>query len=256
MGSGTVEIAQYSGTIGGSGDSVFTLASPVNSGTANYSLVDTGSYIDLTYSTTSATAGSLYGRARATAGGTRPVPRLERGEPAVRLLTRTACSALRQPRQCAGTTVNVDAANVNPASVTFSSSGAVSYTVTGSYDIAGIASITVNGGGLVTFSNSNSYTGPTTITAGTLAIGGAGLLGGGNYAGAVNNVGWLNYNSSANQTFSGQISGGGTLAQNGPVAVTLSSSNTYTGPTVINGGLLNVGAGREPRRRRAAGHGR
>ena len=138
--------------------------------------------------------------------------------------------------------MNVNAANVNPASVTFSNSGAVSYTLTGSNGIAGSASVTVNGGGLVTFQNNNSYTGPTTITAGTLAIGGAGVLGGGNYAGAISNAGLLNYASSANQTFSGPISGGGTLAQSGPGLLSFAAvGSTYTGPTIISGGVLQLG---------------
>ena len=182
------------------------------------------------------------GRARATATGTRPVPTIGPRASGSPTTYQDGSAVLFDNRGSAGTTVNVNAANVNPSSVTFSNSGAVSYTVTGSYGIAGSASVTVNGGGLVTFRNNNPYTGPTTITAGTLAIGGAGVLGGGNYAGAVSNAGLLNYISSANQTFSGPISGGGTLAQNGPGAVTLAGSNTYTGPTAINGGLLNVGA--------------
>ena len=247
MGSGTVQIAQYSGSIGGSGFGAFDLTSPVNSSTANYSLVNVGNYIDLTYSTTSPTAGALYwtgtGDGKWNTSSAHDWNAAS-GSPT----TYTDGSAvLFDNHGSAGTTVNVNAANVNPASVTFSNSGAVSYAVTGSYGIAGSASVTVNGGGLVTFKNNNPYTGSTTIAAGTLAIGGAGVLGsGGNYAGAVSNAGLLNYNSSANQTFSGQINGGGTLAQNGPGAVTLAGSNIYTGPTAINGGLLNVGAAENP----------
>ncbi len=242
MGSGTVEIAQYSGPIGGSGFGAFSLASPVNSGTANYSLVNVGGYIDLTYSTNSPTAGALYWTGAgdgnwnvtsahdwATANGS-PTTYQE------------GSAVLFDNRGSAGTTVNVNAANVNPASVTFSNSGAVSYTLTGSNGIAGSASVTVNGGGLVTFQNNNSYTGPTTITAGTLAIGGAGVLGGGNYAGAISNAGLLNYASSANQTFSGPISGGGTLAQSGPGLLSFAAvGSTYTGPTIISGGVLQLG---------------
>ena len=137
MGSGTVEIAQYSGTIGGSGDSVFNLASPVNSGTANYSLVDTGSYIDLTYSTTSATAGALYWTGTGDGRWNTTSAHAWSAANGSSTTYQDGSAVLFDNRGSAGTTVNVDAANVNPASVTFSNSGAVSYTVTGSYGIAG-----------------------------------------------------------------------------------------------------------------------
>ncbi len=247
-GSGTLEIAHYSGSIGGSGFGAFNLVSPVSSGSNTYTLVNVGGYIELAYS--SGTSGSPSGPFHWTGTGDGNWNATSAGDWATNIggaaTYQNGNDVLFDNRGSAGTTVNVNAANVTPASVTFSNSGAVSYSLTGSFGIAGSTSVTVNGGGLVTFNNNNTYTGPTTITAGTLAIGGAGVLGGGNYAGAVNNAGLLKYNSTANQTISGPISGGGSLAQNGPGAVALAGSNTYTGPTAINGGVLSLAAAENP----------
>ena len=93
-----------------------------------------------------------------------------------------------------------------------------------------IISSTPGSGALVTLTGSNSYTGNTTISAGTLAIGGAGFLGGGNYAGTIANSGLLAFASSSNQVFGGAITGSGGLTQSGPGLLTLSNAgNTYSG---------------------------
>ena len=75
--------------------------------------------------------------------------------------------------------------------------------------------LTKTGTGTLTLTGANTYTGDTTIDAGTLEIGGAGALGtenpGNNYAGNIINDGTFEYSSSANQTLSGVISGTGQL---------------------------------------------
>ena len=95
-----------------------------------------------------------------------------------------------------------------------------------------------------TLTGANTYTGNTSISGGTLEIGGAGQLGSGSYAGNVSIAsGQLLYNSSANQTLSGIISGGGTLTKStgGSSTLTLSGANTYTGATTVNAGVLQAG---------------
>ena len=90
-------------------------------------------------------------------------------------------------------------------------------------------------------SANNSYTGGTTISAGTLVIGGAGRLGSGSYAGAISNAGALRYSSSADQTFSGVISGAGSLTKDTSTTSTLTlntSTNSYTGATNVHAGTL------------------
>jgi autotransporter-associated beta strand protein len=64
---------------------------------------------------------------------------------------------------------------VTPTSVTFANS-AGSYTLSGTGGISGAGYLDVTGGGTVTISTSNSYTGPTTITSGTLVVGAATAL--------------------------------------------------------------------------------
>ena len=82
----------------------------------------------------------------------------------------------------------------------------------------------------------NTYTGNTSITAGTLQIAAAGSLGSGNYAGAISNSGALVLATSSSQIFSGAITGSGSLTQLGPNTLTLSNAgNSYSGPTNVFG---------------------
>ena len=103
--------------------------------------------------------------------------------------------------------------------------------------------LNIVGQGAVLLSGTNTYTGPTSINAGSLTISGAGQLGGGAYAGNITNNTVFNYSSSANQNISGVISGAGSLVQNGTGTLTLTGANTYTSPTIINAGTLALGAG-------------
>jgi autotransporter-associated beta strand protein len=105
-----------------------------------------------------------------------------------------------------------------------------------SVDVNSLANLTLNG--------TNGYTGDTTLNFGSLTIGTNGDLGdtgpgnGGIYAGAININGSLTNAASVNQTWSGQIAGPGSLTQNGTGTLYLDGANTYSGPTVVNGGLL------------------
>jgi autotransporter-associated beta strand protein len=95
-----------------------------------------------------------------------------------------------------------------------------------------------------TLSSASTYTGNTTINAGTLAITGTGQLGSGTYAGNLTNNGTLNYNSSAAQTLSGTISGTGLVNHNGNSTLTVSGANAaYSGVITVNkNGTLIAGA--------------
>lgn len=92
-------------------------------------------------------------------------------------------------------------------------------------------------------SGTNTFTGATTISAGTLEIGGSGSLGSGTYAATISNASILRFNSTANQTLSGVISGAGTLIQEGAGTLSLTTNNTYTGNTTVNAGTLSLGNG-------------
>jgi len=129
------------------------------------------------------------------------------------------------------------ASPVWPGAVLFNNS-ASNYAV--SADVGGTGTVFKLGPGAVTLSGNNTFSGQTTIVGGSLTVGGAGLLGGGNYATNIVNNGDLIYASSAAQTNSGVISGGGALISSGTGLLTLSGNNTYVGPTVVTSGVLRV----------------
>ncbi len=105
--------------------------------------------------------------------------------------------------------------------------------------------LTKIGGGTVTFAGGYNLTGanstPTNlvISDGTVEIAGSDTWQGGNYSGSIINNGTLIYDSDADQTLSGIISGSGNLIKEGAGELTLTAANTYGGTTDINGGTLD-----------------
>ncbi len=114
--------------------------------------------------------------------------------------------------------------------------------ITVSNAIGGSGTLTQQGGGTLTLTGSNSYSGVTTISAGTLQVGAgstAGTLG----SGGVADNAILIFNRSDSITVSNAISGSGTLTKQGASTLTLTGSNSYSGTTTISAGTLQVGAG-------------
>ena len=106
-------------------------------------------------------------------------------------------------------------------------------------DITGAAGINKTGNGRLTLAGTNSYAGPTNINAGVLEIGNGGAtgsLGSGN----VNNAGTLKFNRTGTLNVPNIISGVGPVQQNGLGTTILAGLNTYTGPTTVNAGNLQV----------------
>jgi autotransporter-associated beta strand protein len=106
-------------------------------------------------------------------------------------------------------------------------------------------SLTKSGAGTLTLSGSNSYTGNTLITAGTLQIGNGGTTGSLETSSAITNNGTLIFNRSnaivqGTDFTSTAISGSGSLVQSGSGSLTLSSANTYSGGTTLSAGTLNI----------------
>jgi autotransporter-associated beta strand protein len=117
--------------------------------------------------------------------------------------------------------------------------GATALTVSGI--VNGSGNLEKSGSGRLILIGANSYSGNTTISAGTLQIGAgtdAGALGTGP---AITNNGALLFNvGSGNRTIAADMSGTGSLTKNGTGALTLSGSNSYNGTTTVNAGSLLV----------------
>ncbi len=105
--------------------------------------------------------------------------------------------------------------------------------------ISGVGGVAQAGAGMTTLISANSYTGGTSIQAGTLQLGAGGAVGG--IVGDVADNGRLAFDRSDTVTFSGAISGAGSVAQIGSGATILDNANSYSGVTTIAAGTLAVG---------------
>jgi autotransporter-associated beta strand protein len=96
------------------------------------------------------------------------------------------------------------------------------------------------GAGTLTLTNNNhSYTGPTTISGGTLQIGSGGangVLAGGR----VTNNAALSFSRTGSLVITNVIAGTGSLTNVGSGIVALTAASTYTGDTVVNAGKLYI----------------
>jgi len=103
--------------------------------------------------------------------------------------------------------------------------------------VSGSVGLTKSGAGRMDLANTNnSYTGRTTISAGTLEV--TGQLPG---SGGITNNASLVFNSAANQAVSGAIDGTGGLQKLGAGSLSLTSlTNVYTGATAVDAGTLLV----------------
>jgi outer membrane autotransporter protein len=108
-------------------------------------------------------------------------------------------------------------------------------------DIHGPGSLSKAGAGTLILTGNDTYSGGTTVSGGTLQIGNGGTAG--SLAGNVTNDGTLAFNLSNAFGFAGVISGSGAVQQLGPGTTTLTANNTYTGGTVVNAGILQLGPG-------------
>ena len=103
--------------------------------------------------------------------------------------------------------------------------------------ISGTGSLSKQGTGAVTLTGTNSYSGGTTVSAGRLIGTTASLQRG------ITNQGTVEFSQGTDGTYSGVLTGNGSLAKSGAGAVTLSASNSYTGATTVSGGTLIVAQG-------------
>jgi autotransporter-associated beta strand protein len=112
--------------------------------------------------------------------------------------------------------------------------------------ISGTGGFVKTGTATQVLSGTNTYSGGTTISQGTLQLGGQGYGAGAATVGTIGSGPVLDnaalvFTEPSAVTFSNVISGTGTVTQSGPGTVTVNATNTYAGGTTINGGPLVLG---------------
>ena len=114
--------------------------------------------------------------------------------------------------------------------------------VTAGNAISGMGTLIQKGSGELVLTGNNSYTGTTTIAAGTITVGDGGTSGSLG-TGAVVNNGVLAFNRSDAVAFNTAMSGTGSLVKNGSGTLTIQKMLSYTGGTTVNEGTLVLGYG-------------
>lgn len=127
-----------------------------------------------------------------------------------------------------GTTTSLQGNIANNANVTFSQSTNGTY----SGAMSGTGGLTKAGTGTVSLGGANTYSGGTTVSAGTLQGNTTSLQG------DIANNAQLQFNQSTSGTYSGVVSGTGGVTKSGAGNVTFSGANTYSGGTTVSAGTL------------------
>ena len=108
--------------------------------------------------------------------------------------------------------------------------------------ISGTGALIQKGAGELVLTGNNSYSGVTTIAAGTLTVGDGGTSGSLG-TGAVVNNGVLAFNRSDAVAVNVNVSGSGALVKSGSGTLTIQKMLSYTGGTTVNEGALVLGYG-------------
>jgi len=225
---GTYNLITYSGSLGGTGYSAFTLGTVQNLiGRQQAALVNGNGVIQLVVTGDSPVWTGAESGTWSTA--TIPSPKnwnlvtagtptdYEQGD--LVLFDDTAGSGV--------TAINISAANVQPYSVTFNNS-ALNYSLNGSFGITGTTALTMSNNGALTINNANTYSGGTFVYAGTVTVNGS-----------LNSTAPVTVSSGATLAGTGSV-GPATIADGGAVSGNLTLSSLTFGGT---GTLTTTGAG-------------
>lgn len=145
-----------------------------------------------------------------------------------------------------GTTNNISRNVVNNSQLTFDQAFSGTY----SRIISGSGNMLLSNSGTITFSGTNSLTGTTTVMGGQLVATRVAAM-----PAIVVNQASVAFKNTQNGTYTGVISGNGSLEKSGIASVTLTGSNTYTGLTTVSEGKLVVNTTSLPGSANVAGAG-
>jgi fibronectin-binding autotransporter adhesin len=127
-----------------------------------------------------------------------------------------------------GTTSSLQGSITNNATVVFDQATNGTY----SGNMTGTGALTKSGIGTVTLSGTNSYSGGTTVSAGSLQGNTSSLQGN------ITNNAAVVFDQATNGTYSGNMTGTGTLTKSGIGILTLSGTDSYSGGTTVSAGAL------------------
>lgn len=219
---GGTTIAAGTLQIGDGGTSGSVLGDVANSGTLVFDRTDTFTY-----------AGAISGTGA-----------LEQAGPGTMILTGANNYA-------GGTTISAGTLQIGDGGTTGSIAGDVVNNGTLAFDrsdtatfaglVSGTGALEQAGTGTTLLTGANTYTGGTTISAGTLQLGDGGATG--SIVGDVVSSGTLVFDRSDRVVFAGIVSGTGAVAQAGTGTTVLTGENSYAGGTTIGAGTLQLGNG-------------
>ncbi len=135
---------------------------------------------------------------------------------------------------------------VQPSSVTVNNDATHPYSISGTGNITGSGTtLSKQGVGTLVLATNNTYGGNTTISGGTVQIGSGGITGSlGTGVTTLSNNASLVFDRSDSPTLSTAVNGAGSLTQMGSGTLIITSSNNYSGSTIINpGGTIQLGNG-------------